>query len=131
MINNGHFQKVAIQEKLDELHRLWELLLSKLAEKGMRLQQALVLVQFLRQSDEVLFWINDKETFVTAEEFGLDLEHVEVLQRKFDEFQKDMTSQEYRVSEVSETADRIISQSHPESETVAAKKKEVLEAWAR
>lgn len=44
----------------EELHRLWELLLSKLAEKGMKLQQALVLVQFLRQCDEVMFWINDK-----------------------------------------------------------------------
>ena len=41
MINQEHFQKVAIKERLDELHRLWELLLSKLAEKGMRLQQAL------------------------------------------------------------------------------------------
>lgn len=44
----------------EELHRLWELLLSKLAEKGMKLQQALVLVQFLRHCDEVMFWINDK-----------------------------------------------------------------------
>ncbi len=88
MINQGHFQKSAIQDRLDELHRLWELLLSKLAEKGMRLQQALVLVQFLRQCDEVMFWIKDKEAFVTANEFGQDLEHVEVLQRKFEEFQK-------------------------------------------
>ena len=44
----------------DELHRLWELLLAKLADKGMKLQQALVLVQFLRQYDEVMFWIHDK-----------------------------------------------------------------------
>ena len=105
MVHQEHFQKQAIIERLEELHRLWDLLLSKLAEKGLRLQQALVLVQFLRQSDEVLFWIKDKEAFVTAEEYGHDLEHVEVLQRKFDEFSKDMTSQEYRVSEVTETAD--------------------------
>jgi hypothetical protein len=44
----------------DELKQLWELLLSKLADKGMKLQQALILVQFLRQCDEVMFWINDK-----------------------------------------------------------------------
>ena len=25
-----------------------------------------------------MFWISDKETFVTADEFGHDLEHVEV-----------------------------------------------------
>lgn len=48
------------QQRLDELHQLWELLLSRLADKGLKLQQALVLVQFLRQCDEVMFWINDK-----------------------------------------------------------------------
>lgn len=42
----------------------------------------------MRECDEVMFWINDKEAFVTSEEFGQDLEHVEVLQKKFDEFQK-------------------------------------------
>ena len=97
----------------------------------MRLQQALVLVQFLRQWEEVIFWINDKEAFVTAHEFGDDLEHVEVLQRKFDEFQKDMSSQEYRVSEVCETADKLMGDQHPEQETIIGKKRELLEAWER
>ena len=131
MISQDHFQKVAIRERLDELHRLWELLLSKLAEKGMRLQQALVLVQFLRKVDEVMFWINDKEAFVTAHEFGTDLEHVEVLQRKFEEFQKDMASQEYRISEVCETADKLVADNHPENDAITNKKKELLEAWER
>jgi len=117
MINQEHFQRVSIKQRLDELHRLWELLLSKLAEKGMRLQQALVLVQYLRQVDEVMFWISDKETFVTADEFGHDLEHVEVLQRKFDEF---------RVSDVCMTADRLYGEQHPESEIVIAKKTSCL-----
>ena len=94
-------------------------LLSKLE---MRFKQALVLVQFLRQCDEVMFWIN---------EFGHDLEHVEVLQRKFDEFQKDMASQEFLVTDVCETADKLVSDQHPESSVVTDKKAELLEAWAR
>ena len=93
MINQGHFQSSSIRSRLTELHELWELLLKKLAEKGLKLQQALVLVQFFRQCEEVMFWIKDKEAFVATEEFGQDLEHVEVLQRKFEEFQKDMASQ--------------------------------------
>jgi spectrin alpha len=88
----------------------------------MKLQQALVLVQFLRQCDEVMFWINDKETFVTTDEFGHDLEHVEVLQRKFDEFQKDMVSQEYRVTEVNELADKLVVEGHPERDTILSRK---------
>ncbi len=131
MINQNHFKRESIQERLEELHRLWNLLLTKLAEKGMRLQQALVLVQFLRQSDEVMFWIKDKEAIVTAHEFGSDLEHVEVLQRKFDEFQKDMHGQEYRVGEVCETADKLIGEEHPEKDQIADRKRELLEAWER
>ena len=48
------------QERLDELHRLWELLLSKLKDKGLKLQQALKLVQFMRECNEVMFWIHDR-----------------------------------------------------------------------
>ena len=80
---------------------------------------------------QVMFWINDKETFVMTEEFGHDLEHVEVLQRKFDEFQKDMASQEFRVTDVCETADKLTGEQHPESQVVATKRAELLEAWAR
>ncbi|XP_026468326.1 LOW QUALITY PROTEIN: spectrin alpha chain-like, partial [Ctenocephalides felis] len=127
MISQGHFASDTIRNRLDELHRLWELL----AEKGMKLQQALVLVQFLRHCGEVLFWVHDKEAFVTAEEFGSDLEHVEVLQRKFDEFQKDMASQEYRFAEVNDMADRLVLEGHPERDTILKKKEELNEAWQR
>ncbi|XP_063373302.1 spectrin alpha chain [Cydia amplana] len=131
MITSNHFASETIRRRLDELHRLWELLLSRLAEKGMKLQQALVLVQFLRHCDEVMFWIHDKETFVNAEEFGSDLEHVEVLQRKFDEFQKDMAAQEYRVTEVNQLAERLVLEGHPERETIVKRKDELNEAWQR
>uniref|UniRef100_A0A0P4VTQ5 Putative beta-spectrin n=2 Tax=Rhodnius TaxID=13248 RepID=A0A0P4VTQ5_9HEMI len=131
MINQGHYASDVIERRLEELHKLWELLLSRLAEKGMKLQQALVLVQFLRQCDEVMFWIKDKEMFVTTDEFGQDLEHVEVLQRKFDEFQKDMASQEYRVTEVNELADKLVSDGHPEREMIFKRKEELNEAWTR
>lgn len=131
MISQQHFASETIQRRLDELHRLWELLLSRLAEKGLKLQQALVLVQFLRHCEEVMFWIKDKEAFVTADEFGHDLEHVEVLQRKFDEFQKDMASQEYRVTEVNQLAEKLLQDGHPERETINKRKEELFEAWQR
>ena len=87
------------------------------------------MVQFFRQCDEVMFWIKDKEALVTTEEFGDDLEHVEVLQRKFEEFQKDMASQEYRISEVCDSAEKLINDSHPEIDQINSRKDEVLDAW--
>lgn len=68
---------------------------------------------------------------MTTDEFGHDLEHVEVLQRKFDEFQKDMASQEYRVTEVNEQADKLVMDSHPDRELVQRRKDELNEAWLK
>ncbi|XP_021964674.1 spectrin alpha chain isoform X2 [Folsomia candida] len=131
MISQSHYASETIRKRLEELHKLWELLLSRLAEKGLKLQQALVLVQFLRSCDEVLLWISDKEAFVTADEFGTDLEHVEVLQRKFDEFQKDMASEEYRVMDVNGQGEKLVMEGHPEGETIVRKREELNEAWGR
>ena len=59
-----------------------------------------------------------------TEEFGRDLEHVEVLQKKFDEFQKDMANNEDRVAEVNQTADTLIMEQHPDGDAIQ-KKREV------
>ncbi|UYV70522.1 SPTAN1 [Cordylochernes scorpioides] len=147
LINQEHFASDVIKRRLEEIHRLWEQLLAKLAEKGAKLQQALVLVQFLRECDEVIFWIKDKEAFVTSEDIGQDLEHVEVLQRKFEEFHKeaafvlcvkrrwwgvqDMASQEFRVNEVNAQADKLVSDGHPDIDTILRKKEDLNDAWQR
>lgn len=100
------------------MHRLWDLLLRRIQEKGLKLQQALRLIQFMRECDKIMFWISDKEAFVTSDEFGQDLEHVEVLQKKFDEFQKDLQNQEDRVTDINDQADKLIAEQHPEEEAV-------------
>lgn len=75
----------------------------------------------LISNESVIIFVK-QETFVCADEFGSDLEHVEVLQRKFDEFQKDMAAQEYRVTEVNQLAERLVLEGHPERETIVKRK---------
>lgn len=52
-----------LQTRLTELHRQWELLLEKMREKGIKLLQAQKLVQYLRECEDVMDWINDKVCF--------------------------------------------------------------------
>uniref|UniRef100_A0A8C6JA33 Spectrin alpha chain, non-erythrocytic 1 n=1 Tax=Melopsittacus undulatus TaxID=13146 RepID=A0A8C6JA33_MELUD len=127
MINEGHFAS----ETIRELHRLWELLLEKMREKGVKLLQAQKLVQYLRECEDVLDWINDKEAIVTSEELGQDLEHVEVLQKKFEEFQTDLAAHEERVNEVNQFAGKLIQEQHPEEELIKSKQDEVNASWQR
>ncbi|VDM96402.1 unnamed protein product [Thelazia callipaeda] len=131
MIQHQHFASDIIKKRLNELHALWDQLFFKLKDKGIRLQQALKLLQFIRQCDEVLYWIRDKEAFVTAKDFGQDLEHVEVLQRKFEEFLKELGNHHYRITEVNQAADKLIEEGHTEHETINTKKAEVNDAWHR
>ncbi|KAI1232093.1 hypothetical protein IHE44_0007149 [Lamprotornis superbus] len=131
MINEGHFASETIRTRLQELHRLWELLMEKMREKGVKLLQAQKLVQYLRECEDVLDWINDKEAIVTSEELGQDLEHVEVLQKKFEEFQTDLAAHEERVNEVNQFAGKLIQETHPEEELIKSKQDEVNASWQR
>uniref|UniRef100_A0A803YRL9 Spectrin alpha, non-erythrocytic 1 n=1 Tax=Meleagris gallopavo TaxID=9103 RepID=A0A803YRL9_MELGA len=100
-------------------------------EKGVKLLQAQKLVQFLRECEDVMDWINDKEAIVTSEELGQDLEHVEVLQKKFEEFQTDLAAHEERVNEVNQFAGKLIQEQHPEEELIKSKQDEVNASWQR
>ncbi|KAJ7409265.1 hypothetical protein BTVI_57146 [Pitangus sulphuratus] len=131
MINESHFASETIRTRLQELHRLWELLMEKMREKGVKLLQAQKLVQFLRECEDVMDWINDKEAIVTSEELGQDLEHVEVLQKKFEEFQTDLAAHEERVNEVNQFAGKLIQEQHPEEELIKSKQDEVNASWQR
>uniref|UniRef100_A0A665WJB0 Spectrin alpha chain, non-erythrocytic 1 n=1 Tax=Echeneis naucrates TaxID=173247 RepID=A0A665WJB0_ECHNA len=131
MITEGHFASETIRTRLEELHRLWELLLLRTKEKGMRLLQAQKLVQYLRECEDALDWISDKEAMATSEELGQDLEHVELLQKKFEEFQTDLAAHEERVNEVNQLAAKLIQETHPEAELILRKQEEVNDAWQR
>uniref|UniRef100_A0AAR2LQM0 Spectrin alpha chain, non-erythrocytic 1 n=1 Tax=Pygocentrus nattereri TaxID=42514 RepID=A0AAR2LQM0_PYGNA len=131
MISESHFASETIRTRLEELHRLWDLLLQKTKEKGVRLLQAQKLVQYLRECEDALDWISDKEAIVTSEELGQDLEHVEVLQKKFEEFQTDLAAHEERVNEVNQAAAKLTQENHPEAELILKKQEEVNSAWQR
>lgn len=72
-----------------------------------------------------------KEAIATSEELGQDLEHVQLLQKKFEEFQTDLAAHEERVNEVNQLAAKLIQESHPEAELIVRKQDEVNAAWQR
>ena len=67
---------------------LWQLLLQCSEEKQNKMRNTQKREHFLREADEVSSWILDRKAIATAEEAIKDLEHVEMLQKKFDDFKK-------------------------------------------
>lgn len=58
----------------------------------------------VREAAELATWIKDKEMHAQVQDVGEDLEQVEVMQKKFDDFQNDLRANEVRLAEMNEIA---------------------------
>ena len=65
-----------------------------------------------RECEDVEAWINEKEVVAANEELGKDLEHVEILQKRFADFVHDVLASEDRVLEVNRMADSLLEAKH-------------------
>ena len=86
----GHYAFEEIEAQLEELFQLWEHLREATGTKGRGLEEALSLVQFNRKVDAVQTLVRDRMAVASSQETGRDLEHCQVLIKKFDEFKKVM-----------------------------------------
>lgn len=55
---------------------------------------------------------------MNSDELGKDLEHVQVLQTKFIDLQKDLSANEIRLNNVSDMAAVMIKEGHPDTDTI-------------
>lgn len=78
-----------------------------------------------REANELQQWINEKEAALTSEEVGADLEQVEVLQKKFDDFQKDLKANESRLKDINKVAEDLESEGLMAEEVQAVQQQEV------
>ncbi|CAF3226908.1 unnamed protein product [Rotaria socialis] len=128
-IFRDHFASAAIQGRLDEIHRLWDLLLKRLQEKSARLQLARKLEQFFRDCDEFIFWMRDKETFVLSDDFGKDLQSVQNLQRKHDNVERDISVLQEKVENLRKDGARIQEDVPEGADQIDKRLNDMIQAW--
>ncbi|XP_027467817.2 spectrin alpha chain, erythrocytic 1 isoform X1 [Zalophus californianus] len=127
----GHFAHEDTKAHLEELHKLWDLLVELTQERGALLLRALKLQQYLQECADILEWIGDKEAIVTSVELGEDWERTEVLHKKFEEFQADLEVRREKVDGINQYANACAEENHPELPSIKLKQDEVNAAWER
>uniref|UniRef100_A0A8C0TVF4 Spectrin alpha chain, erythrocytic 1 n=1 Tax=Canis lupus familiaris TaxID=9615 RepID=A0A8C0TVF4_CANLF len=125
----GHFAYEETTTHLEELHRIWNLLVELTQERGALLLRVLKLQQYLQQCADILEWIGDKEAIVTSVELGEDWERTEVLHKKFEEFQVELAARQEKVDGINQYANEC--ENHPELPLIKQKQDEVNVAWER
>lgn len=117
------------QSRLDELSQLWQMLIDTSTSKRQNLQDAQKREHFLRRADEVAAWISDREAVASSDELGKDLEHVEMLQKYFADFLKDLQANEASIDEVNKLAKKLLGERHPDTELIQAREEAVNQSW--
>ncbi|VDM22258.1 unnamed protein product, partial [Wuchereria bancrofti] len=89
----------------DQYHKL--VLLGETRKR--KLEEACKGYQLLREANDLAEWIRSRETVAAQQEIGSDLEQVEILQKKFDDFKGDLKANEIRLQEMNQIATALTS----------------------
>ena len=64
--------------------------------------------KLMREAADLVVWINDKERIASEESLGKGPDDVEELQRRFDEFQKELRTNELRLTRLNSIAEKLL-----------------------
>lgn len=97
----------SISARQKQTENQYDNLLALGRERKMKLGEACKAYQLVREAAELAQWIKDKEQIAMVQEVGDDLEQVEVIQKKFDDFMSDLKANEVRLAEMNEVANQL------------------------
>lgn len=98
-------------------------------QRALRLSESQKLFKFLREADEVAEWIGDQTTVAASEDYGRDVEHVELLIQTFESFLSGLSASEGRVTACLTTGRALLADCNPEGEVIKVKLEETQQLW--
>lgn len=111
-------QTTSIPIRQRQIEDQYQSLLALGKDRENKLEDACKAYQMVRQGAELAQWLRDKEQIATIQVVGDDLEQVEVMQKKFDDFIEELKANEVRLAEMNDIAGKLKNQ----GETAAAAK---------
>merc|ERR1712203_1235688 len=118
-----------------QIEKQYENLLTLGSERAKRLQETCRAYQLVREAAEMSNWIKTKEQHAQVSDCtdcSDDLEQVEVMQKKFDEFKTDMKANEVRLASMNEIAMQLVTLGQTDAAIkIQAQLEELNQRWTR
>jgi spectrin beta len=111
-----------LDDQFKELRKL-------VSEREVRLSEALQYFAFFRECVDVQEWMKDQITKTDSEEYGNDVEHVELLIQAFDTFHASLMNSEPRIQSCIQNGNLLIDGKSGHSPEVQMKVTEVRNQW--
>lgn len=129
LIERHHFDSKSISHKQTDIEHKFEDLQVLKEKRSQRLLESEKYHKFIRQADEVIEWIGDQTTVAASEDYGRDVEHVELLIQIFDNFLGGLTTSEGRVINIIDAGQNLIEENNPELIRIHKKIDETKQQW--
>lgn len=129
LVDRGHFDAANIQDKMSTVEQQFDELKKLANDRQTRLADSHKVHKFLREADEVSDWINEQMAVAASEDYGRDVEHVEILIQKFESFLSTLNASHDRVELLKSNAESLLSDPLTEPNKISAKVDEVNQLW--
>ncbi|XP_075281439.1 spectrin beta chain, non-erythrocytic 5 isoform X3 [Opisthocomus hoazin] len=125
----GSIQYVEVDAPKEQVHSRLQELQELAAARGKKLDETLVLHEFLREYEDLQDWITQQKQTASSEDYGNDYEHVLQLCAKYDTFRHQLEAARKRVVACQQLADNLLNCGHSESREIHQKQKELRNSW--
>lgn len=129
LVDRRHFDSENIKEKQESIERKYTELHKLSDQRRKRLNHALEYFKFVRESDEVQEWIVEQTKVADSEDYGTDVEHVELLIQTFETFHSRLVGSEGRITIVQDAGNQLIQKGNPDSNKIKSKLDETHQLW--
>ncbi|XP_065157650.1 spectrin beta chain isoform X3 [Atheta coriaria] len=129
IIDRNHFDSENIEKKQNQVSQKFKVLLNLLSERKEQLQEALTYFGFTRECSEVTEWMIDQQAKAASEDYGTDVEHVELLTQAFETFHTSLTNSEPRVQACIKKGQNLIESESRHMDNVELKVEELKTLW--
>ncbi|NWY43671.1 SPTN5 protein, partial [Sylvia atricapilla] len=125
----GSIQYIEVDAPKEQVHSRLQELQELAATRGKKLDQTLVLHEFLREYEDLEDWITQQKQTASSEDYGSDYEHVLQLCAKYDTFRHQLEASGKRVVAFQQLADNLLNQGYSESWEIRQMQKQLRNSW--
>ncbi|NXX16052.1 SPTN5 protein, partial [Podargus strigoides] len=125
----GSIQYVEVDAPKEQVNSRLQELQELAAARGKKLDETLVLHEFLREYEDLQDWITQQKQTASSEDYGNDYEHVLQLCAKYNTFRHQLESAGKRLLACQQLADNLLNCGHSESREIRQKQKELRNSW--
>ncbi|NWW62036.1 SPTN5 protein, partial [Ifrita kowaldi] len=126
---DGSIQYIEVDAPKEQVHSRLQELQELAAARGKKLNETLVLHEFLREYEDLEDWIAQQKQTASSEDYGNDYEHVLQLCAKYDTFRHQLEAAGKRVVAFQQLADNLLNQGYSESWEIRQMQKQLRNSW--